>query len=133
MQYSEFIQHIQHSTPEDWIINDEFGTYVYKDNLSITIKREEVDFSDSGRFYEEWTERFPDKKAYKQRFLLCYNQTIVEDFYTVAVDGFRSNIPYPKLPEMTITEAQFKIGQIINSIGGHSFEEYIKRAGISVQ
>ncbi|RJX40893.1 hypothetical protein D3P09_02405 [Paenibacillus pinisoli] len=132
MKYSEFINIIVESDPRDWIVNDEYGTYIYKENLSVTIKREEIDFSDQGRFYEDWAERFPDKKAYRQKYFLCFHQTIVEDFYVVAVDGFRSYIPYPKLENMTITQFQYKVGSIINILSGHSFDEYLRRTKITV-
>jgi hypothetical protein len=133
MKYSEFMEIFLKSDLDDWIINDEYGTFVYKGDLSVVIKREEIDYSNRERFYEEWAEQFPDKNAYSQRYSLCYQQTIIEDFYTVAVDGMRSYIPYPKLDDMSINEFQYKVGAIVNNISGHSFDEYLKRARIKVK
>ena len=59
---------------------------------------------------------------------------VVELFYAASVDGHRMSIPYPKLPEMTITRKQYKIGAILNTSNiGYDYDTYLERAKITVK
>lgn len=134
MIYKDFMELIVNSDVEDWIYDDERGTIVLKNDLLITIKREEISYDEDGKFYEEWACNFPDSIAYRQRFESCYAGNVIETFYTVAVDGHRMDIPYPKLDDMTITRKQYSIGRIVNIPNeGYGFDSYLKRAGITVK
>jgi hypothetical protein len=133
MRYDDFINELVSSDIEDWIYDDDLGLYIYKNNITISIESDRNDLDDR-EFYEDWVEKFPDPKGYRARFFLKYNGNIVESFYTVAVDGYRMLIPYPKsIKNMIITNKQYKIGRIINiPYSGYGFEDYLKRAGIDI-
>jgi hypothetical protein len=134
MKYDDFIMAIISSYETDWIYDDEIGRYVFKDDIRIAIVLDRSDTNgEAEQFHEDWVKKFSDPKAYKKKFNLVFNGTIVEVFYTAAVDGYRMYIPYPSIKGMTISKIHFHIGRIINSaIRGYDYKEYIDTAGISV-
>lgn len=133
MTYYDFIETIISSEPSDWIYDDSKSSYVFIPDICISIIGKEVDYEDSGLFYEKWAMDFPDSKARKKEFELCYNGNEIETFYTVYVDGMRAAIPYPKLDGMTITLKQYKIGKIINIPNErYGFDNYLRQANITV-
>lgn len=134
MTYEEFIEMIYNSHVDDWIYDDDEGIFVLKRDIRISIlsDRSSSTFDEQDDFNEEWAQNFPDRNAKRKIYKLRFNGEFIEVFYAVSVDGHRSYIPYPKLDGMTITSFQYKIGQIINSIHGYSFDEYIQRARITV-
>lgn len=133
MTYDEFIQIIVNSEPSEWIYDDAKATYILKKDLCISIVQKEIDYEESGRFYEDWATSFPDNKARKAEFELCYNGNEIETFYTAYVDGMRMAIPYPKIGTETITNKQYQIGKIINIPNeGYGFESYLAQANITV-
>ncbi|MDO5291590.1 MAG: hypothetical protein Q4F05_02450 [bacterium] len=134
MNYDEFMNIIVQSNPSDWIYDDAKSTYIYKPNLYISIIGKEMDYSESGLFYEDWATNHPDSNARKKEFELCFNGTCVDTFYTASVDGSRMYIPYPKLESMTITQKQYAIGNIVNIPNeGYGYDSYLSRCGITVQ
>ena len=134
MPYDEFIETIVNSEPSDWIYDDAKSVYIFKPDISISIIGKEVDYEDSGLFYEDWAMDFPDNKARKKEFELCYNGNEIETFYTAYVDGMRVAIPYPKLDGMTITLKQYKIGKIVNIPNeGYGFDNYLRQANITLR
>lgn len=134
MTYDKFIETVVNSKPSDWIYDDAKSVYIFKPDICISIIGKEVDYGESGLFYEEWAMDFPDNKARKKEFELCYNGNEIETFCAAYVDGMRVAIPYPKLGDMTITLKQYRIGQIINiPNSGYSFDDYLKRANITVE
>lgn len=133
MTYDEFIGTIVNSEPDDWIYDDAKSVYIFKPDIRISIVGKEVDYEESGLFYEDWATRFPDETARRKEFELCYNGNEIETFYTVYVDGMRVAIPYPKLEGMTITLKQYKIGRIVNIPNeGYGFDNYLRRANITL-
>jgi len=133
MEYQKFIETIASSKPEDWSYDDDLGLYVYLNDISISIisDRSATDFDDS-RFQEDWVTKFPDPKAYKSRFFLRYNGVTIESFYTVAVDGYRALIPYPKLMNMSINSKQYAIAKIVNK-PYMQFEDKLREAKIIIE
>ncbi|MBE5875638.1 MAG: hypothetical protein E7290_01970 [Lachnospiraceae bacterium] len=132
MTYDNFWQTITNSTPDEWLYDDENSTYVFKNDLSISIVGSEIDYSESGKFYEEWAIRHPDATARRKEFSLCYNGVVIERFYTAAVDGLRMYIPYPNLDTMSISSEQYAIGKIVNIPNeGYGYESYLHRCGIT--
>jgi hypothetical protein len=132
MRYGDFMQLISNSSEEDWLYDDEIGKFVFRNDIRISIQSDRsVSIGDDG-FYEEWATNFSDSNANRKKYFLQFNDCIIDTFYTVRVDGGRSDIPYPKLESMTITNEQYNIGQIVNSIHGYNFDEYLDSAGISI-
>lgn len=133
MTYDEFIKRIVNSDPDDWIYDDAKSLYIFKPDISISIIGKEVDYEDSGLFYEDWAMDFPDSKARRKEYELCYNGKEIETFYTAYVDGMRMAIPYPDVKEMTITLKQYKIGKIVNIPNeGYGYDDYLRRANITM-
>lgn len=132
MRYDDFFQQIVNSSMDDWLYDDEIGKFVFKNDIQISIQSDRTESIGDDGFYEEWAINFPDQNAKRKKYFLQFNDCIVDTFYTVRVDGGRSDIPYPKLPDMTISSDQYNIGRIVNSINGHSFDEYLTSAGITV-
>lgn len=134
MTYDEFMETIVKSTSGDWLYDDEKEKFVFKNNLLISIVGKEVDYEETGRFYEEWAMNFPDPVARKKEFELCYAGNEIETFYTAMVDGARMYIPYPKMDGMTITQKQYRIGEIVNLMNeAYGFDSYLSRAQITVK
>ncbi|MEK4328929.1 hypothetical protein MKX70_24120 [Paenibacillus sp. FSL R7-0312] len=133
MRYSEFKSLISNSSPDDWIYDDDIGKYVFMGDIRISILSDRSESVGDEGFYEDWARSFPDKNAVRKKYFLQFNDSIIEQFYTVAVDGHRSYIPYPVLNTMTITKEQYAIGEILNSIHGYSFDEYLQRSRITIQ
>lgn len=136
MTHGEYINIIVNSTREDWLYDDERQSYLYLPDISIMmmVKNEE---SHDNEFFESWVEKYSDEKAYRHVIELYYNGMRIDDFYTAIVDGCRMCIPYPKRDEMTITNEQHGIGNIINipycQNDVYSFDEYLRQAGITVK
>lgn len=136
MNYNEFMETIAKSSMEEWLYDDATGHYLYLNNISITMDVLSEDDNDDDEFYESWLKNFIKSEGKRHIVRLKYNGGYVTDFYTVAVDGYRMYIPYPKTSDMSITKIQYGIGQIINKPLCYNFNEYdsyLKQAGISVK
>lgn len=129
MNENDFLRVIYESNPEDWIYQDEFGVYVLKSNLSISIKRENTE--DLQPFTEVWATSFPNPNAYIERYFLRYNDNIIEIFYTATVDGSRASIPYPRLPDMSLSREDYRLGRIVNLMRDE-YEDYLRRLNINI-
>lgn len=135
MQYNEFIDKLVDSKLEQWIYDDDLGNYVFKNDLSITMKQDRK--GDEEEFYEEWIKKFiHHPTATVMKVYLCFNGNIIDTFYTASVDESRMYIPYPKSDtELIITYEKYKIGRIINLSTCNvmdRYDEYLKKAGIKV-
>lgn len=115
----------------DWSYNDERGIYTYKNDVNITIRRNDFDLEKE--FQESWVEEYDDPKAYSVCFEIFYNGNFIEEKYFALVDGARMYIPYPKSPlDLIITEEDYKLGLLINLATNYDFNDYLGRAGILV-
>lgn len=134
MNYDEFINKIINSDINDWLYDDDLGLYILKTDINISILSDRSDGGDD-TFYEKWVEKFSDPKGYRRRFFLRYAGNTIESFYTVAVDGYRMLIPYPKSAvNLIITKKQFAIGNIVNiPYSSYGFEEYLNMAEIKTE
>ena len=105
----------------------------YKNDVSIQLKcknRFELD-----KFVESWTEQFPDRNAYRDIYILCYNGNPITEYFFVSVDGGRASLPIPKGPEhLTVSQNMFKLGKVINYHNGcGDYEMYFKWAGFKTE
>ncbi|MEY8417066.1 hypothetical protein AAK964_12250 [Tissierella praeacuta] len=131
MNYETFIDLIENSNPTDWMYDDDLGRYIFLNDIRISIVSDRDDNEDS-QFYEDWARNFPDSNAVRARFFLCFNGSIIEAFYTVAVDGYRALIPYINRETTSITLRQHSIARILN-IPYSRYEDYIEQAGIQIE
>lgn len=131
MDYNTFVESIQRSTPQDWLANDEFGVCVLKNNLMISIQREEKEAPEP--FHEEWAVNCPDPNAYTQRFFLKYGDNIIDTFWAVSIDGNRATIPYPRIDDMTISSFQYAVACILNECFSGDLDNYMQMKNITVR
>jgi hypothetical protein len=129
MNYDEFIDKILNSRRDDWIYDDDLERYVLKKDVSVSIVSDKA--TKEIEFYQEWLNKLENKTAYRARFFLCYNNSIVEAFHSAAVDGYRALIPYPDTKTMTITKKQYSIAGLVN-ISYKRLDEYLYLAGIKI-
>ena len=133
MTFDELEKTLFESTADDWKSYKDAGVMTYRPNISIQLKyksRFELD-----QFVEPWTEKFPDKNAYRDIYVLCYNGNPITEYFFVSVDGGRASLPIPKSPEcLTVSKELFVLGKLINSITGCSnYEMYFSRAGFNIE
>lgn len=138
--YPQFIQEtetvediknkIVESDIDDWKCDDNEGRYTYTKDIALQIER--ASFDQHTDFHEKWARKFSDPNAQKFTVTVYYNSSPVKKEYIVAVDGFRVNIPLPDRDSLSITEFQYRLGEILNIIGGWDYDRYLSRAGITV-
>lgn len=133
MRYDEFLEIIYTSIPEDWSYDDDFGIYVYRNDINITIESDRSWPEGDETCHEAWSSQFSDSHAYRKRFILKYRGNFVKAIYGADVDGCRCFIPYPNINNMTITREQYGIGNIINGCisAYNEFESYLGQANIT--
>jgi len=126
---------IYKSDQNDWIYSDEKGLYVYRPNPDITIQKQYEPDQVDREFHEDWSSKFSDTTAFRSIHKFFYRATPIGREFLIAVDGYRMYIPLPKSAMvLVITKNQYEFGQLINHFNpyGESYDEYLRRAGISV-
>ncbi|MFH1839992.1 MAG: hypothetical protein ABH849_02485 [Nanoarchaeota archaeon] len=133
---------IMNSDADDWTFDDNEGIYTYKKDTNLTMRRSPAD--EDREYHESWMDVFPDATGRGLHHVIYYGGSFIEKVYMVAVDGFRSYIPFPKrdfnrdtgeFMNLKITKYQYKIGRIINDSFGSrigSFDSYLEQAKIRV-
>ena len=130
MTINDLKEKILNSDRSEWIWYDELGTWVFQNDLLISIK---YNYSEERElFNEEWATRHLDKNAYKERYFIKYADNVVADVYAASVDGGRAVIPWPELQTNTITKFNNKIGEIVNT-SKKEYYDYIDRCGLKVE
>lgn len=136
MRYNEFLEIIYTSMPQEWTYDDDFGIYVYRNDIDITIESDRRNSEDTDEtYYEEWACQFPNNHAYRKAFILKYRGNFVKAIHGAYVDGYRCFIPNPNRESMTITREQYGIGNIINGCitPYNEFESYLGQANITAE
>ena len=105
---------------------------VYLQDVSMTI---EFGLTWMDDFKEEWTERFPDRKASSSYADVFYNGNLVYRDVYVTVDGGRTKLPLPssrdKLDDIPRAYAQFV--RLLDNFGKvSSFDTNFRSAGMSM-
>lgn len=136
MNYSEYMEKILSSAVSDWMPVTE-NLVVYKDDLSITIKAQEInhELSKITSPVETWALNHPDKSAYQREYFLYYNETPIYKIFTAVVDGGRAIIPFPRNVDgkWVLSESHYKLGSIISCNDLSRYNEYIERSKIEVR
>jgi len=116
----------------DFQFNDETGVYLYRHDVSISIKEARLD--GEHLFNEPWVRKFSNPRATAERFMIMYNDAVVKEVCCAIVDGGRHIIPYPaSAVDLTITHFQYKLARIVNHhINGYGIDYALTRAGITV-
>ena len=129
MNYDEAMEILFTSSRSDWAIDDTLGTFTFKGDLLLNIKRVEED--ERRDFSEVWTKRFADKSAYKAHYDVLYGTSLLVRKMLVSVDGGRAILPLPKsATNLVVTEADLNFARIINEPS--AVNEYFDRSEMQV-
>ena len=138
MKYQELMDTIGSSTKDDWVEDDFQENWTYKGDLNIRFEDSTDRVAGSDREFDEpWARKLEHSGSSSRRtFTIYYNNSFVETVYTVAVDGNRSYIPFPRSQEdLVISSWQYAFAKIVEPAPGTAWnlESYLERAGISVE
>ena len=120
---------IMESDLDDWNYNDTEGRYTYTEDIALRIQKQ--DFDEYEDFQENWAESLPDPDARRFKITIFYESNPVRNEYIIAVDGYRAYIPMPDRSDLSITEFQHNLGEILNIGAGWDYYEYLRRIGIT--
>lgn len=127
--YEEIVGLVLENPIENWNYFDEYGEYILKDDINLKIIRD--DFEKRQPFYEQWAVHHPDPHADMYKYSIFYNDSRVDEFYLVAVDGGRAYIPMPKVNTNFISLKDYLLAKAVNDDG--RLDEYISRSGLVVE
>lgn len=118
------------SSQEDWIIDDESGSFTYKNDLNLHIERAEYDTY--REFDETWATSHPDKHAVAVEYVVKYGTSFVDKKILVSVDGHRATLPLPKsINDLSVKASDVNFAKIVNI--GDQVDEYLKRSRLQVE
>lgn len=118
------------SSQEDWIVDDESGSFTYKEDLNLRIERS--DFDTYRSFNEPWATNHPDSSAKAEDYTVKYGSSFVEKFTLVSVDGHRATLPMPESRDSEfVSKEDVNFAKIVD-IGGR-VDEYLKRSRLKVK
>lgn len=118
------------SSQDDWIVDDETGSFTYKNDLNLHIKR--ADYDNYNSFNEPWAVCHPDKNACSVEYTINYGSSFVDRKTLVSVDGHRATLPMPaSATDLNVKSSDVNFAKIVDI--GDSVDEYIQRSGLKVQ
>jgi len=134
MGLDKIIDIVNSSKIEDWIVksdqNSEFA-YLQRNPLIRIISYYKEDLIKS-KFHENWIDNYLDKTASMWRYGLYFNNSKLENYYLITIDGARGLLPLPKSDnDLKVKPIQYKIAKIFDRFNKLDF--YMKIAGISVE
>ena len=111
-------------------MDDETGSFTYKNDLELHIKR--ADYDDYNSFNEPWAVRHPDSNACSVEYTVNYGSSFVDRKTLVSVDGHRATLPMPaSATDLNVSSADVNFAKIVNI--GDRVDEYIQRSGLTIQ
>jgi hypothetical protein len=136
---------IEDSTPNQWeyfeqvapqvsvTSNPDTICYVYNEDVNIRLERGEMAVQN---FDEPWV---PGAGGQTDSYVwwLTYQNSPVEQFVVVSVDGGRANIPVPDGGQSggdtpTLTEREANLGRIFDQHSLNGFDDYINRSDVEI-
>lgn len=130
MNADEVTKILAQSTQEDWIVDDETGSFTYKNDLDLHIKR--ADYDDYNSFNEHWAVRHPDSNACSVEYTVSYGSSFVDRKTLVSVDGHRATLPMPvSATDLNVSSADVNFAKIVDI--GDRVDEYIQRSGLTIK
>lgn len=131
MTYEDAMNLVMSNPFDKWQYFDDIGEFVLKSDVNLHIKCSETD-TGTDSFNEQWAVNHPDPHAYKRTYTIYYNNSPIDQFYLVSVDGFRATIPMPKVGTNSISKRDYLLAQAVN-LYDKQLDEYIKRSGLEVE
>lgn len=130
MNADEVKKILEQSSQNDWIVDDETGSFTYKNDLELHIMR--ADYDDYDSFNESWAVSHPDKNACSVKYTVKYGSSFVDRKTLVSVDGHRATLPMPaSATDLTVSRADVNFAKIVNI--GDSVDEYLRRSKLEVK
>lgn len=130
MKLEEVKQILATSSQDEWIVDDESGSFTYKNDLNLRIER--ADFESYRSFNEPWATNHPDSSAKAEDFTVKYGASFVDKHTLVSVDGHRATIPMPETSDSEyVTKEDVNFAKIVD-IGGR-VDEYLQRSNLKVK
>ena len=120
---------IMQSEASDWISHDDYGTWVFVDDLLISIKREESEEVELCN--EDWIRKYSNINTFKQKYLVMYAGNVVCVVDAVSVEYGSAIIPCPFMGGVKIGFFENKIGEIVND-NFEKYYEYLGKDGLNV-
>ena len=129
MKLEDVEEILANSSQEDWIVDDESGSFTYKNDLNLHIERD--DYDNYRKFNEPWAIGHPDPSAMAVEYTVKYGYSFVEKQTLVSVDGHRATLPMPKSAnDLHVKKKDVNFAKIVDI--GDRVDEYIARSGLSV-
>ncbi len=117
------------STKDEWIVDDESGSFTYKNDLNLHIER--ADYETYREFDEPWAKSHPDPKAVAVDYVVKYGSSFVDKHTLVSVDGHRATLPMPKsMDDLRVDKTDVNFARIVDI--GDRVDEYLSRSKIQV-
>lgn len=125
---------IYNTTQQGVLIEESHWMYgCYKPNIYISIA---FGITLNDDFREDWANEFPDASASSHCVDIFYNNSLVDRFTYVSVDGGRAKLPIPSSRNnLVVNRVDANIIRLIDQFNSQigNFEEYLKRAGIRIE
>ncbi len=118
------------SSQDDWVVDDETGSFTYKNDLNLHIKR--ADYDSYNSFNQRWAVCHPYKNACSVEYTINYGSSFVDRKTLVSVDGHRATLRMPaSATDLNVKSSDVNFAKIVDI--GDSVDEYIQRSGLKVQ
>jgi len=125
---------LETSHPKDWMYDDAYGIYTYKNNIDLNINIRDDVRGNGDEFNEDWVKNFSDPSANKIIVRVFHRGSFVKDFFYVHVDGYRNILPVTRsLIDLTISKFKYKLGRILNCIYTANLEYNLKEYDIKLK
>src|SRR5690554_2727896 len=129
MNHNDVKHILANSTKDEWITDDESGSFTYKKDLNLRI--EGADDETFREFNEPWAVAHSDPNAKAVDYVVKYGSSFVEKRVLVSVDGYRATLPMPKSAnDLRVIKSDVNFAKILD-MGGR-VEEYLSRTKIQV-
>ena len=129
MNANEVKKILEESSQEDWIVDDDTGSFTYKNDLNLHIER--ADYDNYNSFNEPWAVCHPNPNACSVQYTVKYGSSFVDRKTLVSVDGHRATLPMPaSAKDLTVKSADVNFAKIVDV--GDRVDEYIIRSGLKV-
>ncbi len=126
----EVKNNLAQSSQNDSSVDDETGSFTYKNDLNLHIKT--ADYDSYNSFNEPWAVCPPDKTAGSVESTINYGSSFVDRKTMGSVDGDRATLPMPaSATDLNVKSSDVNFAKIVDI--GDSVDEYIQRSGLKVQ
>lgn len=130
MKLNDVKKILAESSQDDWIVDDESGSFTYKEDLNLHIER--APYETYRDFNEKWATSHPDPKAVAVEYTVKYGSSFVDKQTLVSVDGHRATLPMPKsATDLSVKASDVNFAKIVDV--GTRIDEYLGRARLQVQ